>query len=296
MAKQKSRWGFIIGVLIILIIASYIFVGLISVSLGDGFQQGNVAVIPIDGIILTQSSADLFGNKVSDSSQIVADIENAVRNPQIKAILLEINSPGGAPVATDEIATAVKQANITTVAWIREVGASGAYWIATSADHIVANRMSITGSIGVIGSYLEFSGLLTDFNVSYERMVAGKYKDMGIPFRQLSPEERKLFQKKLDLMHQEFKNAVQENRKLSLGQVEAISTGEFYLGMEAINFGMVDELGGKNEVLAYIEAQIEEKPELIRYEHQPSLFDMLAGLTFDKGFGINDRSQIGSFS
>lgn len=295
MAKEKSRWGFIIGVLIILFIASYIFVGLISVSLGDGFQQGNVAVIPINGVILTQSSADFFGNRVSDSSQIVKDIEDALANPQIKAILLEINSPGGAPVATDEIATAVKQANITTVAWIREVGASGAYWIATAADHVVANRMSITGSIGVIGSYLEFSGLLTDFNVTYERLIAGKYKDTGIPFRQLTSEEKRLLQKKLDLMHQEFKNAVQENRKLSLGQVEAISTGEFYLGMEAINLGMVDELGSKNEVLAYIEAQIEEKPELVRYEHQPSLFDLLAGVTLEKGL-FNDRSQIGSFS
>ena len=88
-------------------------------------------------------------------------------NKDIKAIVLEINSPGGSAVASDEIASAVKKSNKPTVAVIREAGASGGYWIASSTDHIIANRMSITGSIGVISSYLEFSGLIEKYWVGW---------------------------------------------------------------------------------------------------------------------------------
>ena len=220
------------------------------------------------------------------------DIEKAAKNPEIQAIIFEIDSPGGTPVATDEIATAVERANKTAVAWIREVGASGAYWVASAAEHVVANRMSITGSIGVFGSYLEFSGLLDDWNVSYERLVAGKYKDTGVPLRKLSPQEKRMLQRKLDLMHQVFKDEVQKNRGLTNSQIEAVSQGEFYLGNEAINIGLVDELGGKKEAVDYIEKKLNISAEITVYEHKVSFLETLAGLLNEKSFflgrGIGD--------
>lgn len=296
--KQKSRWGIVIAVLIFLFILAYIFSGIISLLLGTkNIKQGNVALIPVKGLIVTESARDLFGTGTASSSQIVRDIEDASRNPEIKAILLEIDSPGGAPVATDEIATAIERANKTTAAWIREAGASGAYWIASATEYIVANRMSITGSIGVYGSYLDFSGFISDWNVSYERLVGGKYKDTGAPFRKLSSQERKLLQKKIDLMHQIFKDEIQKNRKLTNSQINAIAEGEFYLGSEAINLGLIDKLGGKKEAIEYIEKKLNITAKLAVYEHKPSLLEILGGIVNERSFflgkgmaeGMNNR-------
>ncbi len=254
-------------------------------------------MIPVKGLIVTESTRDLFGTGIASSSQIVRDIEDASRNPEIKAILLEIDSPGGAPVATDEIATAIERANKTTAAWIREAGASGAYWIASATEYIVANRMSITGSIGVYGSYLDFSGFISDWNVSYERLVGGKYKDTGAPFRKLSSQERKLLQKKIDLMHQIFSDEIQKNRKLTKSQINAVAEGEFYLGSEAISLGLIDKLGGKKEAIEYIEKKLNITAKLAVYEHRPSLLEILGGMVNERSFflgkgigeGINNR-------
>jgi protease-4 len=300
--KPKSRWGLILGILLVIFILGYIFLGMLSLLIGPGeVKQGNVAVIPIRGVILTEASGGLFESGTAVSSQIVQDIEDAAANPGIKAIVLEIDSPGGAPVATDEIATALKNSNKTTVAWIREIGTSGAYWVASSAEYIVANRMSMTGSIGVYSSYIEFSGLMRDWNVTYERLVAGKYKDMGVPYRQLTEEERGLLQKKLDLLHREFKEEVRKNRKLSINQIDAIATGEFFLGSEAKTLGLVDELGGKKEALRYVENKLGITAEPVSYEHNPGLIELLTGMMNDKSFylgkglasGLRENERIG---
>jgi protease-4 len=211
----KRTWK-IISILIstfLFIFFAMIFLSLFSSFIPTELAEGNVAVIPIEGIIQTDDSSTFMpGVK---SATIVELIEEAQEADDIKAILLEINSPGGTPVATDEIATAVKEANKTTVAVIRENGASGAYWIATASDRIFANRMSVTGSIGVQASRLEFTGLIADYNVTYRQLTAGRLKDAGSRFRDMTTEEQKLFQGLLDKLHNEFIKSVAENRHLS---------------------------------------------------------------------------------
>src|SRR3989338_3973037 len=191
MAEPKFRWGYAILVLVLLLVTGFIAVGIISMFSGVDVEslEGNVAMIKIEGIILgTDNSGVIFDDSVY-SLDIVDLIEEADENPRIRAIIFQINSPGGSAVASEEIANAVRKTNKTTVAWIRESGASGAYWIASSTDYIVANRVSITGSIGVFGSYLDFSGLMADHNITYRRLVAGKYKDLGSPLREMTEEE-----------------------------------------------------------------------------------------------------------
>src|SRR3989338_8536572 len=168
--ESNFRWGYAIFVLLLLGILGFIAVGIVSLFVGFDVESlsGNVALIPIDGVIIgTEDSGFLFDG-VTSSPEAVEFIEKAEKNPSIKAIILEINSPGGSAVASEEIANAVKKVNKTTVAWVREAGASGAYWVASASDHIVASRMSVTGSIGVIASYLEFPGLLERYNVTYQ--------------------------------------------------------------------------------------------------------------------------------
>ncbi len=287
MAKEKVRnkWLTAIKIIIILAILSFIISGLLSFLSETDFKEGNVALIPIKGII-TSEEGRAFGQSIASSSTIVEFIENADKNPKIKAIIFEINSPGGSPVATEEIANAIKRTNKTTVAWIREIGTSGAYWIASSTDKIVANRMSLTGSIGVIASYLEFSGLLDHYNVTYERLIAGKYKDIGTPFKPLSREEKALFQKQLDKLHDYFISNIAKNRDLPEDKVKELATGMFYLGEEAKELGLIDVLGGKEEAIRIIEDKLNITAEIIEYKEERTLMDLLSEISSEQSFYV----------
>ncbi|MBI2130309.1 S49 family peptidase, partial [Candidatus Woesearchaeota archaeon] len=149
----------------------------------------------------------------------------------------------GSPVASEEIANAIKKTNKTSVAWIREIGTSGAYWVASSTDYIIASRVSITGSIGVIASYTEFSGIMKDYNLTYRRLISGKYKDIGDPFKELVPEEQEILQSYLDSIRDYFVEEVAKNRNMKKQEVEKAANGLFYLGGEAKKLGLIDEIG-----------------------------------------------------
>src|SRR3989338_6201720 len=285
--EPKFRWGYAIFVLLLLSVVGFIAVGIISVFVGVDVESlsGNVALIQIEGVIVATDPNGLF-ETVTTSTDTIELIEKADKNSNIKAIILEINSPGGSAVASQEIAEAVKKTNKTTVAWIREVGASGAYWIASSSDHIVANRVSITGSIGVIASYLEFPGLLERYNVSYQRLVSGKYKDMGSPLRELTDEETVIFQQTLGTIRDYFAGEVAKNRNMSKKDVDKIANGLFYLGAQAKDLGLVDELGGKDEAIRYIENREKIKAEVVEYKTEKSLLDLLSEVLSKQSFTV----------
>ncbi|MBI2546096.1 signal peptide peptidase SppA [Candidatus Woesearchaeota archaeon] len=294
---MKRPWLFIIILIVVLAFISFVIAGIASFFISSDVEvkgSGNVAIIPIKGELVTEEDFSLFAADVVSSTDIIELIEKAEDSASIKAIVFEINSPGGSAVASEEVANAVKKVNKPKVAWIRESGASGAYWVASATDHIVASRMSITGSIGVIASYLDFSGLMDYYNVTYERLVAGKYKDAGTPFRELTPEERAKFQYKLDLIHQEFINEVAENRQMSKAQIEAVATGEFFLGSEALELGLIDEVGSKDEALAYLEKQLNQSVSAVEYKKHRSFFDAFSDTMNEKFFYIG--KGIASFS
>jgi protease IV len=267
------------GLIMMLIIG---FIGLIFG--GDNIEHGNVAIIPVYGVIISGESNSYLGGSYASSTEIIELIKKANRNPEIKAIILEINSPGGSAVASDEIGQALKEVNKTKVAWIREIGTSGGYWIASNCDHIVANRMSITGSIGVISSYLDFSGLINDYNVSYQRLVSGKYKDIGSPFRKLKTEEEEILQLQLNKVHDFFIQEISTNRNLPYEKTKELSTGLFFLGIEAKNFGLIDQLGGEKEVIEFIENKLDISAETVNFYKEPSFFDILLGAFHEGSF------------
>jgi len=251
---------------------------IINAFIGEDVTSfGNVAVIPVTGVLLIESGEESFFEQTLTSKHIVELIEDAAEDDTIDAIVFEINSPGGSPVATDEIAQAVKRAGKPTVAVIREVGASGAYWVATATDHIIANRMSVTGSIGVIGSYLEFADLLTRYNVTYRRLVAGKYKDLESPYKEMTPEEQALVQTQLDALHAIFIDEVSANRNLSREHVSELATGYVYLGQEAVDLGLVDELGDMETARVYLEQKLNTTVEFNEFDEETGLGDLLFG-------------------
>jgi protease IV len=277
------------AIIVILILMALGFMALLFISLFSGDIEsagGNVALIPIEGVITgTDDSGFLFDDTVS-SLDTIKLIEKAGRNPNIKAVILQINSPGGSPVASEEIANAILKINKTTVAWIRESGTSGAYWIASASDHIVASRMSITGSIGVIASYLEFPGFLGRYNITYRRLVAGDYKDIGSPYKEMTPEEERALQNMLDEMRDYFVNEVAKNRRMNKRDIEKAANGLFYLGSEAKQLGLVDELGGKEAAIAYIEQKEGITAVIAEYKTEKGLFEILSGVLNEKSFNV----------
>jgi len=274
---------FIVGILLLIISFS-------SDSLPSSIVK--IAVIPIEGVITGNGDAGLGQQGVS-SKQIIQFIEEANEDYSIDGIILEINSPGGSAVASDEIGSAVKKSELPVISVIREAGASGGYWIASTTDYIIANRMSITGSIGVISSYLEFSGLMKEYGVGYERLVSGNLKDLGTPYKKLTSQEEEILQKKINVIHNYFVEEVSVNRNLPKEKVAKLATGEFYLGVEALNLGLIDQLGDMETAKEYYQHLYDVKTvKLITFETEPSLFQILAGITQD--FSYKMGQGIGS--
>lgn len=256
--------------------------------------QDKIVIIPIENAITAGALKSPLQQNSVTSSNILKMIEKAEEDSSVKGIILAINSPGGTVVGSKEIADKIKTVDKPVVAWIREIGTSGAYWVASASDAVVADELSLTGSIGVISSYLEFSGLLRDFNVTYESLTTGRYKELGSPFKELSEDERRLLQGKLDQIHDYFVDEVASNRNLEIGDVKRLATGEFFLGREAYNMGLVDHLGGK-DLAVNVTKQLANVTDakIVIYETQKSLFDVLSLLkedfSLDSGIKIEAR-------
>lgn len=281
----------IIGALIILPIVLLLFlgliIGLVSAGSSTSYTDGNVAFLTIDGIILTQGSNSIFDDSaITSSKRLTKTLQKIKEDDSIKGVIFEINSPGGSGVASDEIATAINNLDKPTVSYIREVGASGAYWVASSTDYIYANKFSTVGSIGVIASYLDFSGLLADYNVSYQRFVAGDHKDFGSPFRTPTAVEETKYQHILDTLHAIFIEEVAKGRDMSIEDVTALADGSIYTGYESIDLNLIDAYGGESEAITYMEAQINETAKLVTYGKQPSFLNSLLGVVSKQSFAI----------
>ncbi|MBS3164863.1 signal peptide peptidase SppA [Candidatus Woesearchaeota archaeon] len=281
-APKKRSSGLLVPVLVtivVLVLLSLVITAALSRAYLPGVSAAGVALIPVEGTITSESSAGLFSAGGASSDDLVAAIESADEDGGIAAIMLSINSPGGSAVASEEVARAVREASKPTVALIRDSGASGAYWIASASDWIVASPMSLTGSVGVVASQLEFAGLLQRYNVTYRKLTAGELKDIGTPYREMTAEEQQLLQEKLDRIHAYFLREVGANRKLDEEQLEELRSGIFFLGEEALERGLVDELGGKQEVEAHLKSTLGvERIRFVEFRRQRGLFEGLGSV------------------
>jgi protease-4 len=214
-----------------------------SLSLGD-----TVAVIPLEGQI-AYGESNLLEGQVANPESIENSLRQAEDDPTVSAILLEINSPGGSPVASEEIMSAVKNCTKPVVVWISDQGASGAYLVASAADKIVASPSSIVGSIGVILSLTDLSELYQKIGVNKYAIKAGEYKDMGADYRNLTSSEQKMLQDMVDQDYDYFISLVALNRNLNESYVRSIAEGKIYTGSQAKDLKLVDETGGKKQAL-----------------------------------------------
>jgi len=226
-------------------------------------SAGRVALVKVEGVLLTSAS-------------IVEELNDYADDPSIKAIIIRIDSPGGGVVVSQEIYNAVlnaKKEGKKIVVSMGTVAASGGYYVAAAADKIVANPGTLTGSIGVIMQFTVIEKLLDKIGVKGQVIKAGEYKDMGSPFRDMTPQEKKLLQNVIDDVHNQFIEAVvkgrngalAEGRKLSLEDVRAIADGRIFTGRQAFDLRLVDELGDLNDSIRIAGALvgIKGKPQVI---------------------------------
>ncbi|MBW3003879.1 signal peptide peptidase SppA [Candidatus Woesearchaeota archaeon] len=284
MPKKKPASGrWIILTVVIVIVALIIILSSLSknnLAIGD-----KVAIIYINGPIAAGNDIGFLSQEGTSSSEVISFIESAEKDPSIKALMFEINSPGGTAVASKEIADKIKSVKKYKIAVIREAGVSGAYWVASACDKIVANDLSIVGSIGVIGSYLEFSGFLDRYNITYQRLVSGKYKDIGSPFKSLTGEEEQKLQSQLDTIHDYFVEEVAANRKIDRQKAAGLATGEFFIGLQALDLGLVDVLGDKDTAEAILKQELNTaKIHFVEYRRKRTIFDIISSVMSEQSY------------
>ncbi|OGG58922.1 hypothetical protein A3C89_03485 [Candidatus Kaiserbacteria bacterium RIFCSPHIGHO2_02_FULL_50_50] len=205
----------------------------------------NIAVIPVMGEIgIGYTPEETVGEFVGADS-VVADIALAASDPAIAGILLQIDSPGGTPVAAEIIASAIKNSELPTIALIREIGTSAGYLVASAADMILASPFSDVGSIGVTMSYLENVAQNEQDGLRYVPLTSAIYKDYGSPNKPLTTDERALLERDLKIYHDHFVALVAENRELSITEVAALADGSSMPGSLALEHKLIDRLGDK---------------------------------------------------
>jgi len=211
-------------------------------SASGGPTSEHIAVVPIQGLIAADSDAN--------ADDIIRSLEKAFKNPNAKAVFLDINSGGGSPVQSGEIYRAVmrlkSEHKLPVYAVIADAGASGAYFIAASADEIYADPASIVGSIGVISQNFGYRELLGKLGLDPRTFTAGEHKNFLAGDQPLKPEEVAHMQGLLDNIHQQFIKAVRDGRGSRLKETPEMFSGLFWTGEQALPLGLIDALGDKN--------------------------------------------------
>ena len=273
--KRSSIFSFkslLLTVIIVFLISSIISGAIFSIT-------PKIAVVPIDGPILTQEATTLYGSAIS-SRQIANTLRTIEEDDSVKAVILDINSPGGSPVASEEISRAIeslkKEKNV--YALVSDVGASGAFWIAVSANETYASSMSTLGSIGVTSAGLGFEEFIKKYNISYRRQTAGEHKDLGSPYRAATAEEEAIIQGILDEIHDNFINHVAKSRGLEPEFVREYATGEIFLGSKALELGFIDHIGYYDDLVNKIENETGGDLIIVDYGPEP---------TFTEAIGLN---------
>jgi protease-4 len=212
-----------------------------------------IAVLNLEGEILdSESSGGFAANPQAVTARKVTElIDEIEKDNSIKAVILRINSPGGAVVASDEIYQRIKKLRThkPVVASMSDLAASGGYYIAAGANSIVANPATITGSIGVIAHFPKLSGLYSKVGVEMRTIKSGKFKDIGSADRDFTPEEEAIFNSMIREAYDQFVQAIADGRSMDKTKVLQLADGRIYTGNQAKQNGLVDELGNFDDAI-----------------------------------------------
>ncbi|PAU83960.1 signal peptide peptidase SppA [Halorubrum salipaludis] len=242
---------------------------------GDA-EEYNAAKVRVSGPITRDAGrpSPLSGPGGTTADDVVEQIEAADEDEDVEALVVELNTPGGEVLPSDDIRRAAADFDGPTLAYATDTCASGGYWIASGCDELWARDASLVGSIGVVGSRPNAAGLADKLGISYEQFTAGEYKDAGVPLREIEEDEREYLQGIIDGYYEQFVETVSEGRDMD---PEAIRETEarVYLGSDAAEIGLVDELGTEDDVEDRLEALIGAEPEVREFTPERGIAERL---------------------
>lgn len=257
-----------------------------------------------------KTSRFAFGDKIAvvevrgvitESSGIIEEIHQYQEDEGVKAIILRIDSPGGGVGPSQEIYREISKVKIKkkVITSMGSVAASGGYYIACASDRIVANPGTITGSIGVLMEFTNIEELFKKIGIKGVVLKSGEHKDIGSPFREMTPDEKKIVQDVIDNVHQQFIEAVVKGRKMDREKVVQIADGRIMTGEQAKQLGLVDEMGNLQDAIDMTAKMvgIVGKPNVLYTKKKFSLWNLLLQKTVstileilnEKRFELNYR-------
>lgn len=267
--RKSRRWGIFFKSLTFIYLFALLFLLKAPVESGLKAAAGpHTAVVEINGPIAADEEAN--------ADDVIAALRDAFEAPDAKAVLLRINSPGGSPVQAGYINDEIERLkgehpDKKVYAVISDIGASGAYYIAVSADEIYADKASLVGSIGVVAGGFGFTGLMDKLGVERRLYTAGKNKAFLDPFSPEKPGEVAFWQNVLETTHQQFIEQVREGRGDRLKESDELFSGLVWTGEQALKLGLIDGLGSAS----YVARDVVGEKELVDYSHKPSPFKQL---------------------
>jgi protease-4 len=216
--------------------------------------RDRIALIDVEGLILNARAGGLLDEGENPVSMFRERLDAAAADDRVKAVVLRLNSPGGGVTASDimyhDLVEFKRKTGKPVVACMMDVAASGAYYLAMGCDRVYAHPSTVTGSIGVIMSLYNASGLLGLIGVKSDPIKSGVNKDLANPARPMTPEERAILQGMVNAFYDQFVEVVVRGRHMPEEQVRALADGRVYNGAEAVKLGLVDEVGYLDDAIA----------------------------------------------
>jgi len=265
----------------------------------EGSGEDKVAIISVKGILSNESAEGLFIEKPSIVEVVKQQLEQATTDTHVKAVLLEVDSPGGGITASDIIYNNIMKFKTDTkkkvVVYMQDIAASGGYYVSSAADAIIAHPTTITGSIGVIMPLINVAELINRYGIKDSSIASGDMKEIGSPLKPMTPEENAILKNIIDEMYMQFINVVSTGRRLDIETVKKIADGRIYTGKQALENGLVDQLGYLEDAISSVKkmAGIEDAT-IIRYEKHyglSDLFDLMSRKLFQSNTIKLDISQ-----
>ncbi|NQX66596.1 signal peptide peptidase SppA [Paenibacillus alba] len=245
----------------------------------SGKGKNKLVQLDVEGVIAGKPS---FSSSFSTGA-FLSQLDQVSKDPNVKALVIRVDSPGGEVVASDEIHQRiehVKKAGKTVVISMGAVAASGGYYISAPADYIFANRSTLTGSLGVIFALPNYEKTAELLGYKQNIIKSGEFKDIGSPLRELTSKEKDIFQSLVNESYQQFVSVIEKGRKLSREEVLKVADGRIYSGQQAKTLGLIDEFGTLEDAREYAKQKLGlEDVKVIKYSQKLSLFSVLDGLS-----------------
>ena len=292
MEEQKKRKmsggaiaGIVLGSLAVLCLFTScafgvgLFVG--AVVRGEDFSSSDaIYQIDFEGEISSSEAGSLLSTGGITLEKFDAQLVAAVKDDNVKVILIRVDSPGGIASSSQEMFEELKKVEKPVLVSVSSLCASGAFYVSCAADKIMANKTSEIGSIGVIMQVPNLEGLYDKLGIKYTTIKQGKYKDAGSTDRELTQEEKALLEEQTRQIYEMFIADVAQGRKMDVSKVREIATGWVYLGEEAKKLGLIDEIGTYSDAIkeAARMGGIEGEPRIIKGSEQ-NIFDVMSGYT-----------------